>query len=89
MKNYDEFKGYSFRLDFDPVSKTFVPQKIEPVTAPQPPRQPAPANPPKTAEIEDIAAAKVRKKATNPQSEGSPKAMRSRTGISLRKILPR
>ena len=89
MKNYDEYKGYSYRLDFDPVSKTFVPQKIEPAMAPQPPRQPAPADPPATAVIEDIAAAKLRKKAAALHSAGSPKAMRSRTCISLRKILPR
>lgn len=89
MKNYDEYKGYSYRLDFDPVSKTFVPQKIEPAIAPQLPQQPAPADPPTTAEIEDIAVAKLRKKATSLQSAGSPKAMRSRTCISLRKILPR
>lgn len=85
MKNYHEFKGYSYRLDFDPVSKSFVATRLEPVM----PAQDPPVPPAEVAEVTDLQVAKLRKKARSLQSARSPKAMRSRTCISFRKILPR
>lgn len=88
MKNFDEFKGYIYRLDFDPVSKSFVPHKLEPVLPPQN-DQSAPASATAATEPADFQILKLRKKAHALQSAKSPKAMRSRTCISFRKILPR
>lgn len=89
MKNYHEFKGYSFRLDFDPESKNFVATKLEPTMLQASP--PASEGKPKAEEsvTEEGMVVKLRKKPSPSQASGSPKAMRSRTCISFRKILPR
>ncbi len=89
MKNYEEFKGYRYRLDFDPVSKSFVATKLEPAM-PQPSTLPAADSETKEeAKADENKVVKLRKKPSHSHTSGSPKAMRSRTCISFRKILPR
>jgi hypothetical protein len=93
MKNYEEFKGYKCRLVYDKASGSFTYRKlIESEALPEHTKSAAQAETCVVQHAVSIAACNPERRGKNEvaaQSFIAPKAIRSKTCISLSKILPR
>jgi outer membrane receptor for monomeric catechols len=93
MKNYEEFKGYRYRVVYDMASGSFTYLNFNESKAPPEPAKSAAQT--ETCVVQDavsIAASNPERRGKNEvaaQSFIAPKAIRSKTCISLSKILPR
>jgi hypothetical protein len=93
MKNYEEFKGYRCRVVYDTASGSFTYEKLnESKASPEQAKSAAQAETCVVQHAVSIAASYPERRGKNEvaaQSFIAPKAMRSKTCISLSKILPR
>jgi hypothetical protein len=93
MKNYEEFKGYKYRVEYDTVSKSFVYRKLDDTdTIVDQNDESAAIAPPtflKAFKVATRTTGHSCEKRVDNQSFVSPKPIRSKTLMSMSKILPR